>query len=303
MKKFLKDYFTFSKKESVIAIIILFIIAIFLLLPYYYAYKKSKEPIDTSLAKLADSILAQQENIDVIAEKSTYKKFENYKNDKYENRPLKPFAFNPNTIDENGFLKLGLSPKLVKTILNYRSKGGSFRKPDDFRKIWGLKKEDADILIPFITIENSRSNFNPSASNKKYTPKNIDVNIATIDDYKHLPVPTNAAYKIYNYREKLGGFISIEQIKETYGLTDSLYQIIFPFLYINSSNINKLNINTATEFEMSKHPYVSAELAKAIVYYRNKYGNFNAVQEIKKIVFVTESTLKKVAPYLTVEGQ
>lgn len=303
MKKFLKDYFTFSKKEAVIASIILIIIAVFISLPFYYSYKKSKEPFDSTLAKLADSILANQANIDVVADKPQYKKFEKYNYSESSSKPLKPFNFNPNTLDENGFLKLGLSPKLIKTILNYRSKGGSFRNPDDIRKIWGLKKEDADILVPFITIENTRSNFNYSTNNKNYTPKNIDVNTATIDEYKRLPIPVNIAYKIFNYREKLGGFISVDQINETYGITDSLYQVILPFLSLNNSNINKLNINIATEVELSKHPYISFELAKAIVYYRNKYGKFNSVSDIKKIVFVTEATLKKIAPYLTVQDQ
>jgi competence protein ComEA len=303
MKKFLKDYFTFSKKESIIAIIILVIIAFFLSLPYYYSYKKSKEPVDSSLVKLADSILAHQENIEVFAEKPTYKNYDKFDYSQAKSKPLHPFPFNPNTLDENGFLKIGLNPKLIKTILNYRSKGGSFRKPDDFRKIWGLKKEDADILVPFITIENNHSNFSYPSNQKNNTPKNLDVNSATIDEYKHLPIPVNMAYKIFNYREKLGGFISIEQIKETYGLTDSLYQLILPYLKLNTSINNKLNINSATEVELSKHPYISFELAKAIVYYRNKYGNFKTINDIKKIVFVTDATFKKIAPYLTVEDQ
>ena len=303
MKKFLKDYFTFSKKESIIAIIILVIIAIFISLPYYYSYKKSKEPFDSSLAKIADSILAHQVSIDVVADKPSYKRNENYNYVEASNKPLKAFEFNPNTLDENGFLKLGLSPKLVKTIFNYRNKGGSFRKPDDFRKIWGLKKEDADVLVPFITIENSYSKFNSYTNNKSSTPKNIDINTASIDDYKHLPITANYAYKIYNYREKLGGFINVDQIKETYGITDSLYQSILPYLTFSSNNIRKLNINLANEADLSKHPYITFELAKAIVYYRNKYGNFNNVNDIRKIIFVNESTYKKIAPYLTVENQ
>ena len=302
MKRFIKDYLTFSRKESTIAIIILIIIAIFISLPYYYSYTKSKESFDTTLVKLADSILAQQESIDILVEKPNYKKFD-YNQYKESSKPLQPFSFNPNTLDENGFLKLGLSPKLIRTILNYRNKGGSFRKPDDFRKIWGLSKEDADILVPYIDLPHQEYKKVFEYSKSSNTPQIIDINSATITDFRNLPITTNLAYKIFNYREKLGGFLSVEQVKETYGITDSVFQNILPFLKINSTLLKQININTASEFELSQHPYIDKNLAKAIIYYREKYGSFNTVNELKKIVFVTAATYQKIAPYITTEVQ
>ncbi|MBS4043829.1 MAG: helix-hairpin-helix domain-containing protein [Chitinophagaceae bacterium] len=299
MKRFIKDYLTFSRKESSIAIIILIIIAIFISLPYYYSYTKSKEPFDSSLAKIADSILAHQESVEVIAQEPKYKKFDFNKSQEYSTT-LKPFSFNPNTLDENGLLALGLNPRLVKTILNYRNKGGSFRKPDDFRKIWGLKKEDADVLVPYIILpqQEIKKSFENFTINK--SPQLIDINTATIADFRNLPIETTIAYKIFNYREKLGGFIVIEQVKETYGVTDTVYKTILPFLRVNTIALRQININTASEFELSQHPYIDKNLAKAIIYYREKYGSFSTVNDLKKIVFITSSIYQKIAPYLTI---
>ena len=109
------------------------------------------------------------------------------------------------------------------------------------------------------------------------------------------------AYKIVKFREKLGGFININQIKETYGLTDSVYQAMQPFLSFSNTNIQKININTANDFDLGKHPYISSDIAKAIAIYRKQHGNFSKIEDVKKIVFINQQMYQKIAPYITVE--
>ena len=299
MKKLFKDYFTFSKTEAFIAIILVAVISFFIALPYYYSFKKDKEVLDVNLAHKLNEALNTKDSIVKLSEEN--KKYNNsYYSKNITKNILKPFSFDPNSISEEGFIKLGLSNKLSKTILNYRNKGGKFKTPDDFRKIWGLSKDDADVLVPYIVIEKSINTKYQTYSSQKYAPQIIDINTATIDEYKRLPNIGNLAYKVFNFREKLGGFISTEQVKETYGMTDSLFQIIQPYLKTNNVETRKLNINTSTDFELSKHPYISNEVARAIVYYRNKYGIFATVNDVKKIVFITPTTFNKMAPYITV---
>ncbi|MCX6208321.1 MAG: helix-hairpin-helix domain-containing protein, partial [Bacteroidetes bacterium] len=254
-------------------------------------------------AKIARSSLVSNDTTvnDGVAYKNNYatnkKEAENY--------TLNPFEFDPNTIDETSFQKLGLSPKIIKTILNYRSKGGKFYKPDDFRKIWGLKQEDADVLVPYITIatpSNNRFGNKVDYKNKSITPTKIDINTATVNDFRQLPAVGNLAYKIVKYRDKLGGFLSINQIRETYDLTDSIYNAMLPYLTLQTIAINKLNINTATDFELGGHPYISKEIAKAIVIYRTQHGNYNSVNDLKKIIFIKKEVVDKIAPYLTVDA-
>jgi competence protein ComEA len=311
MKKFIKDYFTFSRKETYAGIVILLITAMFIALPYYFSNKKKKEPLDAAVAKVAAIQLAAKDSNGVDANdeysnKYASNKYNNYNKTSTTSNTITPFEFDPNIIDEIGWHKLGLSDKLIKTILNYRGKGGSFRTPEDIRKIWGLKKEDADILVPYVTIAAKPSNnkFNNNYAAKTYEkpkPTIVDINTATVEEFRALPGVGNTAYKIVKYREKLGGFLNINQIKETYSLTDSVYQAMQPYLKFSSTDIQKLNINTLSDFELGKHPYISNDIAKAIAIYRKQKGNYSRVEDIKKIVFINQTTFQKIAPYLTVE--
>ena len=83
-------------------------------------------------------------------------------------------------------------------------------------------------------------------------------------------------------------------------MTDSIYQSILPFLKIDMNTIKKININTASEYELSLNPYISRDIAKAIVIYRNQHGNYQSIEQLKKIVFINEEMYQKILPYLTI---
>lgn len=305
MKKLLASYFSFTAKESLIAIILLVLgIGIFVV-PFFVNEKKITPTSITQ--KIQFSTDTNQQKTSYQKQKKDYGNNQ-FAEDEEVAKELNPFTFNPNTLSQEGFVQLGLPAKTIKTILNYRNKGGRFYKPDDFRKIWGLTTEQANVLVPYIEIPNSYQNTKNSYSNNQNnnyatinSPSIIDINTATAYDFKKLPALGNLAYKIVNYRDKLGGFISIDQIKETYGLTDSILLAIKPFLQLQTQEIKKLNINTATDFELAQHPYIATNIAKAIVIYRNQKGLYKSVDDIKKIAFIKEPTFQKMAPYLCIQ--
>jgi competence ComEA-like helix-hairpin-helix protein len=68
---------------------------------------------------------------------------------------------------------------------------------------------------------------------------------------------------------------------------------------VNSSSIKKININTATVDELKVHPYIKYGLANPIVAYRNEHGSFLRVEDIKKVMAVTEEIYRKIEPYLS----
>ena len=70
-------------------------------------------------------------------------------------------------------------------------------------------------------------------------------------------------------------------------------------LALSSASVKKVNINTATLEELKAHPYIRYAIANAIVQYRVQHGNYSSVEEIKKIMVVTDDVYKKVSPYLT----
>ena len=130
----------------------------------------------------------------------------------------------------------------------------------------------------------------------------LNANTASSYDLKKLPgIGNSLPYKIVNFREKLGGFLNMQQVKETYGMTDSIFQSILPLVHVLPITIKKLNINTASDFELNAHPYIDKRLSKAITIYRSQHGNYKSVNELKNIVFITDEVLQKITPYLTTD--
>jgi competence ComEA-like helix-hairpin-helix protein len=101
-----------------------------------------------------------------------------------------------------------------------------------------------------------------------------------------------------NFRDKLGGFYSVDQVRETYGLPDSTFQKIKTSMQLGGS-VKKLNINTATKDELKTHPYIKWNLANAIVEYRNQHGGFKSLDDLKNIAIIDEATFERIAHYLS----
>lgn len=136
---------------------------------------------------------------------------------------------------------------------------------------------------------------------KGYTPKSIDINKADTTVFISLPgIGSRLASRIVNYREKLGGFISVEQVGETFGLPDSTFEKIKPWLTVSSTAVQKININRATP-EQLKTPYINFNLANIIYQYRLQHGLYKSLADLKKIMLIDEVLFNKITPYLTVE--
>ncbi|GEO10620.1 hypothetical protein SAE01_31160 [Segetibacter aerophilus] len=269
----------------------------------------SKDAFQKELAQLKISIdtshssYAYQNNDDA----------ENYRPKHYDNYS-KPtgelFLFDPNTLDENGWKRLGVRDKTVNTIRNFISKGYRFRQPDDIRKIYGLRSQEADQLIPFVRILEKEGISKKIVQTRAYSAINherdentrtriIDINLADTSAFISLPgIGTKLATRIINFRQKLGGFSSVNQLGETYGIADSTFQQIKGRLQCNNPDVKKLNINTADAHELRTHPYIRWNIANAIVNYRNQHGAYKSVDELHKIEIIDENTYTKMAPYI-----
>lgn len=222
------------------------------------------------------------------------------------------FPFDPNTATETQLSQLGLSDRVIRTILNFRAKG-SFREPSDFQKIFGLSKEDYRRLLPYITIEKpKRKDVAPTSAKpqipvakdtvqrkKKFEKVAIDINLAAQEEWQLLAgVGPTYGKRIVNWREKLGGFYSVEQVGEAYGLPDSVFQKIKPQLVLKEATIKKYNINTAAAKELQKHPYLTWQQAQIIVNYRENHGDYQTLDDLKKIRAFKEDFVEKLKPYL-----
>lgn len=222
------------------------------------------------------------------------------------------FYFDPNSLSVEGWKKLGLRDKTINTIRNYLSKGGKFNKPEDLKKIYGLFPDEYERIAAYIRIDNTNNSIskedefqptvNNTASNIKPKYSVIDINTADTTAYISLPgIGSKLAARIVNFRDKLGGFYSINQVAETFGLPDSTFQRIRPFLKLENDVLKKININTATVDELKAHPYIRYSIANPIIAYRNEHGPFSKPEDLKRVMAVTEEAYNKVSPYLTIK--
>ncbi|MGC4101478.1 ComEA family DNA-binding protein [Ferruginibacter sp.] len=315
-KQIVSSYFSFTKKERTGIFILLILIVLFTLLPFLYPL--FSKPKATNADDFKKEIAALK-----IQEQDTAHRYvqRNYNEDNeqpynqpseknYYNKPSKGelFYFDPNTASAADWQRLGVREKTIATIQNYLAKGGHFYKPEDIGKIWGLHPDEVQRLQPYVQIAARENNIpaknynNPPFEKNKPAISMIDINTTDTSALIALPgIGSKLAQRIINFRDKLGGFYKVEQVGETFGLPDSTFQKIKTRLSAGSGNVKQFNINTATLDEMKAHPYLRYNIANAIVQYRAQHGNFSSVDEIKKIMTVTDEIYSKVAAYLTVQ--
>ncbi len=210
------------------------------------------------------------------------------------------FHFDPNTISLDSLIELGLSRKQAEVFVKYRLKGGKFRTADDLDKIYVLDSALNQKLKPLVQIITHVDSIHPTE--RVSEPITIELNSAdTISLLKLKGIGKNFAKRIVSYRTLLGGFYSIEQLTEVYGITNELLEQIRPSIWVDSLKIQYINLNLVRYEELRAHPYISNYQAKAIVYYRSQKGSIKTVDELWQNKLIPWERFVKLKPYLVLE--
>jgi DNA uptake protein ComE-like DNA-binding protein len=275
----LRKWFSFSKGERVAIITILALILLLILACLFRPSRKSLS--DESLHNL-DSLLAlRQAAIEQQQQQQTEKP--------QEVAELHPFPFNPNTLTEEEWLQMGLTDRQVRNIMNYKAKGGKFYSKNDLGKLYTISEEEFAQLEPFIVLpEVSRGKSTKSSSQggvstgsttaaiappeKKAIPI-VDLN--TVDSTTLVELPQIGPYtavRIIEFREKLGGFVDKEQLRDVKGMDDARFAAIQPYINVGVVEIRKVDVNRADFKTLVHHPYLNYEQVKRIVNQREKRG-------------------------------
>lgn len=234
------------------------------------------------------------------------------------NIPLKISRFDPNRTRAADWIEMGLPARTARTIENYLSKGGRFRKKEDLKKIWGVRSTDYERLAPFIQLETSPArkeyqqtwnnqlpktgSVNPFGSRAEKRPI-LDLNLSDSAAWESLPgIGPGYARRIIRYRERLGGFISSEQVGETYQFPDSVFQRIRPWLKVDGEgSVRQLDLNAASIDTLGRHPYCGFAKARVIVRYREQHGSFKSVDELLNIQVLDSQWIARIRPYLNIK--
>ncbi|VAW28389.1 hypothetical protein MNBD_BACTEROID07-376 [hydrothermal vent metagenome] len=213
---------------------------------------------------------------------------------------LHPFPFDPNRLMNSQWLKMGLTPRQVKTILHYRAKGGLFRKKEDLKKIYSLSGAEFRVLEPFVRITPSEASAPGKAyRRKRATRMKVEINSAdSVVLVQKLLLPPWLARRILKYRTLLGGFYSRTQLREVYGMKTATYDAVKDFVKIDATKIRKINLNLATFKQLLHHPYIDYETTKKLVNFRRKMHGFNNFRQVKQLTGLPDTLLNKIRHYL-----
>jgi competence protein ComEA len=212
------------------------------------------------------------------------------------------FNFDPNSASFDTLTALGLTEKQVRTLISYRNKGGRFRQPADIRKIYGIDEKTITRLIPYINIENDTGSvryIEKRVISEQKKPDRIDLNRCDSAALEKLPgLGPVLSSRIIKYRKLLGGFASVEQLKEVYGMPEETYKIIADRVFADSSLLTRIKVND-TDFKVfPRHPYLNSYEIIGILKYRELKGAISNISELVESKVLSSDKAKKISPYL-----
>lgn len=262
-------------------------------------------------------------------------------------REVRLVPFDPNTADSTVLLGLGLQPWQVRNILKYRAKGGVYRQPEDFARVYGLTVKQYREMAPYIRIspdyrpaaevyghdaytrhsQGNRGKTTGSADHvyahdgrsfardsialerrsssmsrdtllypvKIKVGEHIDLNVADTTMLKKVPgIGSFYARKVVGYRERLGGFSSLEQLMEIEGFPEDALD----FLELRTLSVRKMNLNRLSLAQLRKHPYINFYQAKAITDYRRLKGPLHSLSDLSLLPDFPPEVIRRLQPYV-----
>lgn len=205
------------------------------------------------------------------------------------------FLFNPNEATEAELFSLGLNRFQCKNLISYRNRGGRFVRNEDLLKVYGVDSALYRDLEKWINLGPG-----PAEPEVKEMPASIEINLADSAVLTTLPgVGAVFASRIIRFRESLGGFYSVAQMKEVWGMTDENFRKFSSRITVDSTLIRTLRINFSDVRTLSRHPYITNNQARMIVDIRSSEGPIREVDVLCEKKVFNDEAMRKVSHYLT----
>ena len=226
--------------------------------------------------------------------------------------PVQSFPFNPNTADSMTLLRVGLKPWQVKNLMAYRRAGGRWKDADDFKRLYGLSDEEFQRLRPYVQIppavkevyftehDRARQDSLHHLRPEKFTQLTV-LDLNTVDTLTLRKIPgigVGYSRSIVSYRERLGGFVSVAQLKDIEGLPARIEEwfSVEEQVAVRTISINKSDFKT-----LVRHPYLSYEQVKVITTHIRKYGPLRSWKDLQLYPEFTPKDFERLTPYFVFE--
>ncbi|TDE04788.1 ComEA family DNA-binding protein [Flavobacterium sandaracinum] len=274
--KTIQDYFKFSIEQRT-GIFCLFVSIIALQLVYFLAdfTRVTKEdPTKQKWLSLQSGLDSLKSNVQI--------------------RTPIVYLFNPNFITDYKGYKLGMSVKEIDRLLAYRKENKFVNSAEEFQDVTKVSDSLLHEIAPLFKFPDWVNNKSePNKFKKYYNPAFakkdkivvLDINRATKEDLiKIYGIGEAISLRILKQKEILGGFVSMEQMQDVWGLSPEVIENLNThFKIITLPDFEKIDINNASLKELSQFYYFRYALAKEIVTYRSMKGDFNNIEDLTKI--------------------
>lgn len=221
--------------------------------------------------------------------------------------PLRPRRFNPNTADSIVLLEQGLKEWQVSNMLKYRRAGGRWRKRSDMKRLYGLSEEQYRRIRPYLDLPDSlpgdtarRDTLPRYVSHKRDTI--LELNTADTAQLVLLRgIGRWTAMQIVRYREQLGGYYSVEQLREIPHIDQHMLDTVIRRFTLDTTRITPIRVNRCAVGTLSRHPYLRFEQARAIYEHRRRHIRLSGMDDLRGLPELSQDDLQRLRPYLSFE--
>ena len=269
------------------------VILIIILSRYYYSNQsKQLSSVDFGV----DSVAQQKiDSLKAIKEKEL-------------NTPYvqKIYPFNPNFLKEGKAYRLGITADEYSRLTDFRSSGKWINSVEDFKKVTSISDDRLAKIAPYFKfpdwVVEQQNQLKARKSNELPEPEKRNINNAAAQELMQINgIGEKLSARIINYRNKIGGFRSVIQLKDVYGLNAELIdQISNQFKVIETDKAEPIDINAASLIQLTDVPYFDYELAREIFQYIKVNEGITSFEELSKLQQFPTSKIDRIKLYLAI---
>lgn len=291
-----KKFLLFNKEQRIGLALLVFIIVLLQAIYFFISFSSGNE---VEITEEERQWLAMQVQIDSL------------KNQVENEDSYKIYPFNPNFITDFKGYKLGMSVAEIDRLLEFRKTGKFVNSAKEFQSVTKVSNSLLTKISPYFKfpdwVNNKRQSQNSYANDEfvsfEKKPTKIiqqDLNMASKEDLiKIYGIGDGISERILKFKESLGGFVSMDQMNDVWGLSPEVIEELNKhFKIVSLPTISKVDINNASTKELSKFPYFKYQLSREIVTYRSMNGGIKSIEDLTKIKGFPVEKVKIIALYL-----
>lgn len=278
-----------------------------------YQYLQTISIISNEQSKKIDRKQRAQSNGNTSVVRKETSNINNTKKKAQKSEPTL-FYFDPNRISKEKMHQLGIDARTANTLIKYRNAGGRFTTPSDLKKVYGISDELFLTLKDYIEVKKVAvkldtliTNKGPKQSKSRNYSKSdivkIELNAANAEELQQLsgigPAYSN---RIIKYRDLLGGYYRVDQLKDVYGFPDSTYQKLKNHFTIDEKKIRKMDVFSTSKDSLAGHFSISWKDAKVIKNYVYHHITMTDIRELHNIKSIDSTSMSKMIPYLKIQS-